>query len=243
MKKLFTFVFALPITVNNLFSPNLALPKLEQQLEKQQPTIVAKADKKADKIDKLSKITFDAKNPFGIVIQPQNIEIKLSISNFDKEKIAVQTDQSKPGVKNTVKITRKREVVGREKPRNIPEPTLNEKRALVQSAAATYGIPWQILEAVWQVETGKSWDTNKKSYAGATGPMQFMPGTWRKYRVDANGDGKAEITSAHDSVYAAAKYLAASGAASGEIDRALFSYNRSTAYVRKVKRIAQSLGY
>lgn len=117
------------------------------------------------------------------------------------------------------------------------------KRQLVQAAAASYNIPWQVLEAVWQVETGKSWNTNVRSYAGATGPMQFMPGTWRGYGVDANGDGRADITCAVDAVYSGARYLAANGANRGQIQNALFRYNHSQAYVNKVLSIARSIGY
>ncbi len=121
------------------------------------------------------------------------------------------------------------------------DPGLAEKRALAKRAAAAYGIDWKILEAVWQVESGKSWNISVKSYAGAQGPMQFMPGTWRAYGQDGNGDGVKDVNNAEDALYGAANYLAASGAASGNIDRALFAYNRAQWYVDKVKRIANSI--
>lgn len=140
-----------------------------------------------------------------------------------------------------------RNVVAREIDRSgitvndLPEPDLQGKRALVKRAAAAYGIDWKILEAVWQVETGKSWNTPVRSYAGAQGPMQFMPGTWKAYAVDANGDGKAEINNAEDALYTGAHYLAAGGAADGNVDQALFNYNHAGWYVVKVKNIANSI--
>ena len=55
-----------------------------------------------------------------------------------------------------------RDVAARERPSQAEitlEPSFEQKRGLVQQAAAHYGIDWRYLEAVWQVESGKSWDT------------------------------------------------------------------------------------
>jgi len=228
MRKLFTFTFALPILLSNQLPISFNVPKLEQG--KVQENVVITNEKLADTV-------FDKQNPFGLALVHKNIEIKPVQSYFDKTQELAKMAESRRN---------RREVISREIPRLsrvAPEPDLAGKRALVISVASKYNIPWQILEAVWQVETGKSWDTAKRSYAGATGPMQFMPGTWRKYGVDGNGDGKVDITSAYDSLHAAAKYLAASGAASGKIEQALLAYNHSNAYVRKVISIARQLGY
>jgi len=118
------------------------------------------------------------------------------------------------------------------------EPSPAEKRAWVEKAAAKYGISANLLEAVWQVESGKTWNTSISSYAGASGPCQFMPGTWRGYAEDGNGDGYADINLASDCLFGSAKLLARNGAAAGDINRALFAYNHSMAYVNKVKQIA-----
>lgn len=115
------------------------------------------------------------------------------------------------------------------------------KRALVQSAAAAFGIDWKVLEAVWQIESGKAWVTNVTSYAGAVGPCQFMPSTWRSYAVDGNGDGVKDITSAQDCLYGSAKLLATNGASSGNVVNALLHYNHSMAYVQEVLKIASSI--
>lgn len=115
-------------------------------------------------------------------------------------------------------------------------------RGLYQRAGATYNVPWQLIEAVHYVETGCSDSTTESSYAGATGPMQFMPGTWRTYGVDANGDGTASITNVEDAVFGAANLLAAGGAAEGDYQSALFNYNHAQWYVDKVMGIARDAG-
>jgi len=115
-------------------------------------------------------------------------------------------------------------------------------RGLYLRAGAAYGVPWQLIEAVHYVETGCSDSTNETSYAGATGPMQFMPGTWRTYAADGDGDGQANINDVEDAVFGAANLLASSGAAEGNIDAALFNYNHAQWYVDKVKNIAQDAG-
>lgn len=116
-------------------------------------------------------------------------------------------------------------------------------RPIYRDAANRFDIPWQILEAVHQVESGKSGSTTTRSYAGAQGPMQFMPGTWRAYKVDGNGDGLADANNVVDAIYGAANLLSNSGAADGDVDAALFNYNHAGWYVTKVKTIAYEIGY
>jgi membrane-bound lytic murein transglycosylase B len=121
------------------------------------------------------------------------------------------------------------------------DPGLAVKRQWVQKAASAYGIDWKILEAVWQVESGKRWHTTVRSSAGAQGPCQFMPTTWRAYAQDGNGDGTKDISYAPDCLFGAAKLLAANGAASGNVTNALLRYNFSMSYVKKVIQIANSI--
>ena len=56
--------------------------------------------------------------------------------------------------------------------------------------------------------------------------MQFLPSTWDDWGVDANGDGIADPWNPTDAVYAAARYLAATGA-HDDLPRAIFAYNHS----------------
>lgn len=107
-------------------------------------------------------------------------------------------------------------------------------------AAERYGFDWHILAAVHKVETGQSGDTMRKSSCGATGPMQFMPGTFRGNATDGDGDGVARIDDVHDAIFSAAKYLSSNNAGN-DINNALFRYNHSQSYVNKVKSLAKQI--
>lgn len=107
---------------------------------------------------------------------------------------------------------------------------------------AKTGTPWQLLAAVHYVETGQSGDTSRSSYAGATGPMQFMPATFARYAADGDGDGAARITDVDDALLSAGRYLATAGASKGYYTSALLSYNHSTTYASNTLAIARRLG-
>ncbi len=92
-------------------------------------------------------------------------------------------------------------------PTEIPAGVLT----LYQQAAAAHGLPWPLLAGVGMAETNHGRLT-ATSTAGAQGLMQFLPATFNTYGVDADGDGRATITSDADSIFSAANYLAASGA-------------------------------
>jgi membrane-bound lytic murein transglycosylase B len=70
------------------------------------------------------------------------------------------------------------------------------------------------------------------------GPMQFIPETWQRWGVDANGDGVASADNIDDSALTAAVYLCARG---GDLttpegwQRALMAYNLSGSYLREVR--------
>ena len=111
---------------------------------------------------------------------------------------------------------------------------------LWQRAGAAYGIPWNVLAAINKIESNFGQNMGPSS-AGAIGWMQFMPSTWLRWGVDADGDGVADPWNATDAVYAAARYLAASGGQS-DIARAVFSYNHADWYVREVLDLARVYG-
>lgn len=60
------------------------------------------------------------------------------------------------------------------------------------------------------------------------------------YGVDGDGDGKADPNDLEDAIFAAAKYLAANGAAEGRIREAVFAYNHADWYVEEVLGFADS---
>jgi membrane-bound lytic murein transglycosylase B len=186
-----------------------------------------------------TNISSDVNYDSNIVLDKNSNQIiKL---NDDTKKIVV--GESEFDKKNKqVAIDSKRSVVARESRSYIVnDVSLEQKRELAKKAANAYGIDWKVLEAVWQVESGKQYVTNVKSYAGAQGPMQFMNGTWKRYAVDGNNDGVKDINNAEDAVYAAANLLAQAGASSGNVDKALFSYNHAQWYVDKVNGVANSI--
>jgi hypothetical protein len=103
---------------------------------------------------------------------------------------------------------------------------------IYQAAAVQYGVPWEILAAINEVETDYGNDLSV-STAGAVGWMQFMPATWLQYGVDALDAGYADPYNPVDAIFAAARYLAAAGAAQN-LRGAIFSYNHSEEYVESV---------
>jgi len=112
-------------------------------------------------------------------------------------------------------------------PWRIVEPApAEELRGYYEEAQADYGVPWQYLAAVNLVETrfGRIRGTSE---AGAQGPMQFLPATWKQY-----GEG-GDVNSYRDSIRAAARYLKRNGAP-GDMRNALYNYNRSQLYVDAV---------
>ncbi len=109
-----------------------------------------------------------------------------------------------------------------------------------QAAGTAYGIPWQVLAAINEVETDYGRDLSVSS-AGAEGWMQFLPSSWAQYGVDANGDGYRDPYNPADAIFSAARYLRAAGGEKS-IRAAIFSYNHSQAYVQSVMLRAQLLG-
>lgn len=107
--------------------------------------------------------------------------------------------------------------------------------ALYQGAASTCpGLDWSILAAIHYVER-RHGSGPATSSAGAQGPMQFMPATFDEYGVDADGDGRARINDLEDAIYSAANLLCSNGAGDPHrLEDAIYTYNRSRAYVAKV---------
>jgi soluble lytic murein transglycosylase-like protein len=103
---------------------------------------------------------------------------------------------------------------------------------IYKAAAVQYGVPWQILAAINEIETDYGSDLSV-STAGAVGWMQFEPSTWLQYGVDALNAGYADPYNPVDAIFAAARYLRAAGAATNLRD-AILAYNHSEEYVESV---------
>jgi membrane-bound lytic murein transglycosylase B len=114
---------------------------------------------------------------------------------------------------------------------------------LYRAAGTRYRIPWSVLAAIGKVESdhGRVHLPGVRSgsnWAGACGPMQIscVPhskagNAWARYGHGDPHDPAAAIP-------AAARYLVDHGARR-YIDRALFAYNHSRAYVAKVEQLAR----
>jgi hypothetical protein len=111
---------------------------------------------------------------------------------------------------------------------------------IYQAAGTAYGIPWQVLAAINEVETDYGRDLSVSS-AGAEGWMQFLPSEWNQFGVDATAQGYEDPYNPADAIFAAARYLKAAGG-DKNIKAAIFSYNHSQAYVASVMLRAQLLG-
>jgi hypothetical protein len=111
---------------------------------------------------------------------------------------------------------------------------------IYQAAGIQYGVRWEILAAINEIETDYGRNLNVSS-AGAVGWMQFLPSTWRLYGVDANGDDVKDPYNPVDAIFAAARYLRAAGA-DQDIRRAVFAYNHADWYVDSVLLRAQVIG-
>lgn len=106
-----------------------------------------------------------------------------------------------------------------------------------QRAGRAFGIKWQILAGITEVESAHGCNMGPSS-AGAIGWTQFMPATWKEWGMDASGDGKADPYNAVDAIYSSARYLRASGAPKSYYN-ALFAYNHADWYVKKVQAAAR----
>jgi membrane-bound lytic murein transglycosylase B len=117
--------------------------------------------------------------------------------------------------------------------RTGPAPPAASLLRWYREAERRFGVGWEVLAAVNFVESGFG-RLRSSSSAGAQGPMQFMPATWRAYGL--GGD----VHDPRDAILGAANYLRASGAAR-DLRRALWAYNHSTRYVDAVAAFAGQL--
>jgi hypothetical protein len=100
-------------------------------------------------------------------------------------------------------------------------------------AQERFGVDWRYLAAINLVESAFG-RVRSRSVAGARGPMQFMPSTWRAYGLGGHVDNPG------DAILGAANLLRRSGAP-GDYARALNAYNPSRLYVDAVSRYARTI--
>jgi hypothetical protein len=122
---------------------------------------------------------------------------------------------------------------------------------LYRQAGVRYRVPWSVLAAIGKVESdhgrlrlpgvrsglNRYQDRSGRLRSCCAGPMQFNltdgpPSTWQRH-------GHGNVYDPADAIPAAARKLVADGARR-DLDRALYAYNHSQAYVARVKRLARA---
>jgi membrane-bound lytic murein transglycosylase B len=114
---------------------------------------------------------------------------------------------------------------------------------LYRAAGARYRVPWPVLAAIGKVESDHGrvrlpGVRSGSNWAGACGPMQIgcVPGSkagnaWARY-------GRGRPHDPAQAIPAAARFLVDHGARRN-LDRAIYAYNHSRAYVARVKQLAR----
>lgn len=173
----------------------------------------------------MESATLFARNHGSIQIIPGDSQVQ------KEEKVKAETEKKAAEAK-------KRQTIAREY-RVYADPTsFND---IYAAAGNKFGVDPTILKAIHVVETGASGSTIRSNPSGATGPMQFLPSTFRRHAVDGNGDGIKDIANVQDAIYTAAEYLVACGYPN--VKQALWGYNPSSSYYSRVLNIAKNFGY
>jgi soluble lytic murein transglycosylase-like protein len=105
-------------------------------------------------------------------------------------------------------------------------------RSFYLEAQRRYGVDASYLASINYIESNFG-RVNGPSTANAMGPMQFLPGTWANYGQGGN------IMDPHDSILAAARYLAHYGAPYN-MRIAIWHYNLDYDYVDAVESLARA---
>ncbi|MBX7136505.1 MAG: lytic murein transglycosylase [Oligoflexia bacterium] len=102
------------------------------------------------------------------------------------------------------------------------------------------------VEALFQIAKAQNLDLFRftGSSAGAFGMPQFLPTSYLKFGVDGNRDGVISLFREEDAIHSVANFLSKSGWDNSNPEsqkNALWKYNRSSAYVGAVLKIAELL--
>jgi hypothetical protein len=114
----------------------------------------------------------------------------------------------------------------------VMPPSPDELKSYYEEAQAATGVHWTYLAAVNLVET-RMGRIRGDSVVGAQGPMQFMPPTWAEW-------GEGDVHDYRDAIMAAARFLKWGGMP-GDVDGAIFKYNRDVRYVDAVRTYAEQM--
>jgi len=130
-----------------------------------------------------------------------------------------------------------------------------DQLVLMQQVAtsAPCGLPWTVLAAIANIESGFGRTADQFSSAGAYGYGQFLQSTWQSYGGDAAwrttnpkevtkpiGE-RIDSTNFRYALPAMAHYLCAAGAGQ-DLRKAIFAYNHADRYVAEVIQLAARYG-
>ncbi|PID58088.1 hypothetical protein CSB45_05205 [candidate division KSB3 bacterium] len=96
-------------------------------------------------------------------------------------------------------------------------------------------LPKRQLSYFYQICRELHWDPQQVygSRKGAVGPFQFIPETWVRNAIDANGDGVKDPFDVEDAAYSAANYLLRNGGRD-DLQKAIWHYNQDRRYVKRI---------
>ena len=118
----------------------------------------------------------------------------------------------------------------------------------ISAAQTCPGLPWPVLAGIGKVESDHGRSTLPgvhagANFAGAEGPMQFLPATFGEFAINADPSQPLSPYDPADAIFTAARMLCADGARGGStagIEQAIFAYNHADWYVREVMSWAQT---
>jgi hypothetical protein len=109
--------------------------------------------------------------------------------------------------------------------------------ALVQKAATALGIPFAVVAA--QIEQESGWNGSAVGKMGEQGLFQFMPGTWKQYGSGDFASGAKNPTQAVDAYISYMRYLLKTE--NGDMQAALAAYNAGPGNIQAGMGYAQKI--
>jgi hypothetical protein len=172
----------------------------------------------------------------------QNVAVLINAPAADMNALAAQVQQALGRGAQVIRLVPVEVSTNLPVAAHVPTGRPTDYLMLYQESAAQYcsGLSWTVLAAIGQIESDNGTNMGPSS-AGALGPMQFLPSTWRVWGTDGFGDtGAPNIMNPFDAVPSAARMLCADGAAAGGqgLRQAVFDYNHANWYVDEVLTLA-----
>ncbi len=195
---------------------------------------IASTDQTVEVSSRVPAIQLDLKS--GSVLSSLRINSVITPGESTVQRIEREQAEALAKAKADAKELASRDTVSRER-RVYSDPS--DFDTIYHRAEAAIGVDWKLLKSIHIAETGASGSSGIANKSGATGPMQFLPSTFKRHAVDGNGDGVLDITNVEDAIFSAAQYLKDCGYPN--VKSALWGYNPSTSYFNKVTRIYNGL--